>query len=66
MIIELEVGLSCALGILDVLVYVDNSGLYVLDHHNIGIDDALNVIVSQHLTMVLNVVLTLFPFDKWV
>ena len=51
------------LGILDVWVYVDNSRLYVLDHHNIGIGGALDVVVSQHLIRALDVVLTLFPLE---
>ena len=42
-----------------------------MDRHNIGIGSVLNVVVSQHLTMVLDVVLTLFPSklghpSKWV
>ena len=62
-IIQLEVGLSCVLGILGIWVDVDNSWLYVLDHHNIGIGGAVDVVVSQHLIRALDVVLTLFPLE---
>ena len=40
---------------------MDNSWLYVLDRHNIGMRGALDIVVSQHLIMALNIVLTLFP-----
>ena len=50
---------------------MDNSRLYVLDHHNIGIGGVLDAVVSQHLTIGLEVVLTLIPSElgcpwKWV
>ena len=51
------------LGILDIWVYVDNSQLYVLDHHNRGIGGALDVVVSKHLIRALDIVLTLFPLE---
>ena len=61
----------CTCLVLQVWVYVDNSRIYVLDHHNIGIGGVLDVVVSQHLTMVLDIVLTLFSSEwghpsKWV
>ena len=51
------------LGILDIWVYVENSGLYVLDHHNIGIGGALDVVASPHLIKALYIVLILFPSE---
>ena len=42
---------------------MDNSWLYVTDRHNIGIGGALDIIVSQHLIMALDVVLTQIPSE---
>ena len=49
---------------LDVWVYVDNSRLCVLDHHNRGIGDSPDVVASQHRIRALDVVSTLFP-SEW-
>ena len=42
---------------------MDNSRLYVTDRHNIGIGGALDIIVSQHLIMALDVVLIQIPSE---
>ena len=42
---------------------VDNLLLYVLDGHNTGRGDALDVVASQHLITAHDVVLTLFPSE---
>ena len=47
-----------------VVVYADNSQLYVLDHHNIDIDYSHEVIAFQYHIMILGVVLSRF-LSKW-